>query len=39
MFAAIGWVDQVRFYYFHDGNIVQADLNVGSWSTVIIPGA
>jgi hypothetical protein len=34
--GAIGWLDQVRFYYFHDGNIVQADLDDTKWVTDII---
>jgi hypothetical protein len=35
--GAIGWVDQVRFYYFHEGDIVQADLDDTNWGTGIIP--
>ncbi|KAE9373606.1 hypothetical protein N431DRAFT_465887 [Stipitochalara longipes BDJ] len=37
--GAIGWQNQVRFYYFHDGNMMQADLDGGTWTTMILPGA
>jgi hypothetical protein len=35
-FGAIGWQNQVRFYYFHDGDLVQADLDGMAWATGII---
>lgn len=37
--GAIGWANQVRFYYFHRGNILQADLDGTNWQTAIVPTA
>jgi len=34
--AAVGWADQVRFYYIVDGTVVQADLGGTSWSEMVI---
>jgi hypothetical protein len=31
--AGVGWLDQVRLYYFSEGRIIQADLNNATWSS------
>jgi hypothetical protein len=37
--GAIGWQNQVRMYYLYAGNVIQADLDGGTWTSQILSGA